>query len=118
MRVADVLLGLGRHEATRVFRRYVRDTRHRSASPRLRGEDCLPRRSTAKAGGEGACSIRDARFNARSVCKVTSAFGIEKPPAELSPPKAFGVGYLGVIGFLGRCPRFATANGAAGMRAT
>ena len=26
MRVADVLLGLGRHEATRVFRRYVRDT--------------------------------------------------------------------------------------------
>ena len=53
MRVADVLLGLGRHEASRVFRRYVRDTRHDSTSPRLRGEDCLPRRSTAKAGGEG-----------------------------------------------------------------
>jgi very-short-patch-repair endonuclease len=37
--IADVLLGLGRHEATRVFRWYVRDTRHLSASPRLRGED-------------------------------------------------------------------------------
>ena len=33
MRVANVLLGLGGHAATRVFRRYVRDTRHNSASP-------------------------------------------------------------------------------------
>jgi hypothetical protein len=39
MRVADVLLGLGKHEGTRVFRRYVRHTLHHSASPRLRGED-------------------------------------------------------------------------------
>ena len=74
MRVADVLLGLGRHEATRVFRRYVRDTRHHSASPRLRGEDW----------GEGACSIREAKSNARSVCKVTSASGIGKLHTELT----------------------------------
>jgi hypothetical protein len=74
MRVADVPLGLGRHEAARVFRRYVRDTRHHSASPRLRGED----------RGEGACPIRDARFNARSVCKVTSAYGNGKLHTELT----------------------------------
>ena len=74
MRVADVLLGLGRHEATRVFRRYVRDTRHHSASPRLRGED----------QGEGVCSIRDAKPNARSVCKVTSAYGIGRLHTELT----------------------------------
>jgi hypothetical protein len=74
MRVADVPLGLGRHEATRVFRRYVRDTRHHSASPRLRGED----------RGEGACPIRDAKSNARSVCKVTGAYGIGKLHTELT----------------------------------
>ena len=55
--------------------------------------------------GEGACSIRDARFNARFVCKVTSAYGIGKLHTELTPPESFR-GWLPIIAFLGRCRRF------------
>jgi hypothetical protein len=49
MRVVDVLLGPDRHKAIRVFRQFVRDTQHHSASPdygeRIEGGGVLnPRR--------------------------------------------------------------------------
>ena len=65
------LAGTKQHE---FFDGVYANTRHHSASPRLRGED----------QGEGVCSIRDAKPNARSVCKVTSAYGNGKLHTELT----------------------------------
>jgi|RhiMetdeSRZDD1v2_1073273.scaffolds.fasta_scaffold411904_4 hypothetical protein len=46
--------------------------------------------------------MRDSRFKARSVCKVTSASGIGKLPIELTRALV-----ISAIGFLGLCPRLA-----------
>jgi hypothetical protein len=53
----------------------------------------------------GRAQSETPRFNARSVCKVTNAYGIGK--LTLSSPALSALGYLWVIGFLGRCPRLA-----------
>ena len=69
MRVADVLLGLAGTKQHGFF-----DGMYSIRLAPLAGRGLRL----------GACSIRDARFNARSVCKVTGAYGIGKLNSELT----------------------------------
>jgi len=60
-----------------------------------------------------ACSIRDAKSNACSVCKVTSAYGIGKLHTELTRALSAWLSVGNRIS-RARCPRFATVNPSCG----